>query len=84
MDMIQTIQKWGNGTGIRLPKKMLLKEGLGIGQQMSLEVQDGNVILKPVKEKPPITINSLLKGVTPEQVGGEMYWGADLGNELYE
>jgi antitoxin component of MazEF toxin-antitoxin module len=31
-----------------------------------------------------ITLDQMLKDVTPEAVGGEMYWGPDVGNEIIE
>lgn len=31
-----------------------------------------------------ITLAEMLKDVTPEDVGGEMYWGPDVGNEIAE
>lgn len=37
-----------------------------------------------MKNEKPITLKQMLKGVTPEIVGGELDWGDDVGMELLE
>lgn len=44
-----TLNKWGNSTGIRLPKKLLKDLNLKVGDGLSMRIEDGCIILKPSK-----------------------------------
>ncbi len=82
----QTLQKWGNGEGIRLPKKVREATGLKPGVKVNVTVKNGAVVLTPVdNSKIPrrMTLDELLKGMTPEIVGGEYDWGPDVGVERW-
>lgn len=82
MDSIQTLQRWGNSSGIRLSKQILKAANLYDNQRVIITVQDGTIVLSPVKEQ-KLTLKDLLLGVTPEMVSGEMGWGEDVGAEIY-
>jgi antitoxin MazE len=79
MNVTQTIQKWGNSTAIRLPKKVIDAAKLHVNQSVDITVTNGTVILKPSKN---VTVDTLLAGVTPPMVGGELDWQQDVGNEI--
>lgn len=84
MENIQTVQKWGNSMGIRLPKKLLLAAHLKPNQQVKLDIgADGGIVLTPLVGAPKITLKSLLKNVNPKDVGGELNWGDDAGLERH-
>ena len=58
--MIEAISKWGNSAALRLPKNMLEKLSLQIGDQVNL-VQKGNtVVIEPCKP----SLDDLLAKVT--------------------
>ena len=48
--MYTTIQKWGNSQGIRLPKAILEMANLNENDTVELKVENGKVIISPVKE----------------------------------
>lgn len=48
--MYTSIQKWGNSQAVRLPKTILEKASLHENDRVELKVQDGNVIIIPVKK----------------------------------
>lgn len=48
--MYTTIQKWGNSQGVRLPKVILEMANLNENDTVELKVEDGKVIISPVKE----------------------------------
>lgn len=49
MSMVKTrIVKIGNSQGIRIPKVLL--EQSGLGEHVGLEVQPGQIIIRPVKQ----------------------------------
>lgn len=81
MNITQDLQKWGNSTGIRIPKKVLNAARLKPNQTMAISLQNDSIVLTPLKDQEEITLDSMLKGVTPELVGGEFDWGQDIGAE---
>jgi antitoxin MazE len=46
------IAKWGNSTGLRLPKAVVQEFGLKPGQEMDLVVEGGEARLRPIPEVP--------------------------------
>lgn len=84
MNITQSLQKWGNGTGIRIPKKVVEAAKLHLNQPLVITLQDNSIVLTPAKEKDEPTLESMLHGVTPDKVGGEFNWGEDIGAERYE
>jgi len=84
MDITQSLQKWGNGTGVRIPQKVIKAAKLHINQQLVVTIQDNSIVLTPVADKKKPTLTSMLEGVTPQMVGGEYDWGRDAGAERYE
>ncbi|MGF7184812.1 antitoxin MazE [Desulfitispora alkaliphila] len=49
--MFTTIQKWGNSQGIRIPKALLEIAELNENDKVQLKVEDGNLIIIPVKKR---------------------------------
>jgi antitoxin MazE len=79
----QSLQKWGNSTGIRIPKKVIDKAHLNAGEELALSVHGKTIVLTPIKRKDKVQLKEILKGVTPEDVGGEFDWGAPVGKEIW-
>lgn len=84
MDITQHIQKWGNGTGVRIPKKVLEAAGWHDEQVVVIDVSGESIILSPTEDKRKVTLKDLLAGVTPQLVGGEHFWGPDRGREVID
>lgn len=81
MNVTLNLQKWGNSNGVRLPKKVIEAVRLSPNQAVSVSIQDGSIVLTPIFRNDDFTLESMLKGVTPELVGGEYSWGGDVGLE---
>ena len=81
MNVTQDLQKWGNSTGIRLPKKVIEEVRLKPKQTMIITISDGSIVLTPLNTEQGLTLDSMLVGVTPELVRGEFNWGEDIGAE---
>ncbi len=84
MNITQSLQKWGNGTGVRLPKKVVEAAQLKINQPLEVTIKDKSIILTPITDSSAISIDALLKGVSPDKINGEIDWGEDIGAEQYE
>ncbi len=81
MNIQQTLQKWGNGTGVRLPQKVVKAAHLQLNQPLDIDIKNGSIILTPVKDTPSLTLPQMLAGVEPKDIGGELDWGGAVGNE---
>ncbi len=83
MNVTRSLQKWGNGTGVRIPKKVAEAAKISLNQPLVVSLQDNSIVLTPI-EGDVLTLESMLEGVTPDQIGGEFEWGEDVGAEKYE
>jgi antitoxin MazE len=84
MNITQSLQKWGNGTGVRIPKKVADAAHISLNQQLIVSLKGNSIVLTPIVEKGKNTLDSMLEGVTPQIIGGELQWGESLGSEKYE
>ena len=83
MILTQSLQKWGNSTGIRLPKKVIEEAHLKLDEPLEITIKGKSIILTPVTKQKKITLDKMLKGVSPEDVGGEYDWGLPVGKEIW-
>jgi antitoxin MazE len=84
MNITQSLQKWGNGAGVRIPKKVADAAHLRLNQQLIVTLQNDSIVLTPIVEKKKQNLEDMLNGVTPDLVNGEAHWGKDVGAERYE
>jgi antitoxin MazE len=84
MNITQSLQKWGNGTGVRLPQGVVKAANLQLNQRLDVSVKGRSIILTPVESENDFTLAAMLRGVTPDHVEGEMKWGEDIGAEAID
>ena len=82
MNITQDLQKWGNSTGIRIPKKVIDAANLKPKQTMAISLNGDSIVLTPLKDEYELTLETMLAGVTPEMIGGEYDWSEDVGAEI--
>lgn len=80
--MKTTAQKWGNSLAIRVPKSVAVQVGLKAQDDLDIEVQDGNVVLKPHLRR-VYRLEDLVKRITPKNVHGEIDTGTPVGREMW-
>lgn len=80
--MKTTAQKWGNSLAIRVPKSVAVQVGLKAQDDLEIEVQDGNVVLKPQLRR-VYRLDDLVKRITSKNVHGEIDTGAPVGREIW-
>ncbi len=76
------IQKWGNSLGLRIPKSFAEEAGVGAGSEVDLAVQNGELIVRPVRQV-SYTLKELLSGVTPDNIHREADTGPPVGREVW-
>ena len=90
--MIAKLQKWGNSKAVRIPATIVHQLGAKEGGPLDLEVKNGVLVIKVVKQKKPakrthakeLSLKDLLKGMTPENRHPLVDMGPDVGREIIE
>jgi antitoxin MazE len=59
------IQKWGNSAAVRINKSVLEQFGGSIGDSVSIDLIDGDIVIKPAEE---LTLGDLLDGSPKERL----------------
>ncbi len=62
--MQTNLQKWGNSLGVRIPVQLAKQLHLQPGSPISLEIENGRLILQPSK----YTLTSMLEAITPQNM----------------
>ena len=78
----QSLQKWGNSSGVRLPKKIIKAAKLKDDQLLKVSLKGQSIVLTPLKAADDFTLKTMLQGVTPANVRSEIDWGPDVGAEI--
>ncbi|MBP8252600.1 MAG: AbrB/MazE/SpoVT family DNA-binding domain-containing protein [Herpetosiphon sp.] len=80
--METSIQKWGNSLAIRIPKAFADALGISDNGMVNLTMADGKLTIAPI-QKPQFTLDSLLAGVTDDNIHGEYDIGEAQGQEVW-
>jgi antitoxin MazE len=76
------VQKWGNSLGVRIPRGLAEKVGLGAGTEVSLTAKGGELVLRP-SVPTRLRLPDLLAGITPENIHASIDTGDALGAEAF-
>jgi antitoxin MazE len=74
------IKQWGNSLGVRLPAAVARAARLALDQRVRISVEDGRVIIEPLRGK-PLTLADRLARFDPAVHGGEVMASAPVGRE---
>jgi antitoxin MazE len=81
-----TIGKWGKNLAIRFPSEIVKAAQLSSGEQLDIEAQDGNIVIR--RTAPHFTLEELFHGKNPKEwraaYAGAFDWGPDVGREVVE
>ena len=80
--MLSNVAKWGNSLAVRIPRDAARQLRIGEGGQVDVAVEGGALVVRPVAARPSYDLDSLLAGITEENLHAEMTTGAAVGNEL--
>lgn len=83
--MRQTIKRWGNSPGIRIPGHLMALLNINVESIVELNVvRDANnvarLVIEPVNE--PVSLEALVSQITPENIHGEADFG-EVGKESW-
>ncbi len=80
--METTIQKWGNSQGLRIPRQFLTAAHLGIGDQVSLAIEEDSIIIRKAPKK-KYDLAELVAQIPKDYKTKEESFGAPVGKELW-
>lgn len=80
--MNATVQKWGNSLALRIPRSLAKDADLRQGSAVDLVVKKGKLVVTPMKER-KLSLGTLLRAVTKENLHAEAEWGAPAGGESW-
>jgi len=78
--MRSEVKKWGNSAVVRIPKVLLEECHLAVESPIDIRVENGQIVVAPVQTH-EYRLEDLLAGVTPENLHGEVDFGAPVGSE---
>jgi len=80
--MIAKTAQWGNSIGVRLPKDLAKKAGIGVDSTVEIEEADDGILIKSVGKK-DYSLRELVSRITPQNRHGEIDFGRPAGKELF-
>ncbi len=80
--MLSKVQQWGNSQGIRIPKSLLHDSQIQVGEEVEISVQEGKIIIEPVKKiHGRYDIKELAAKMPKDYKPQEEDWGEPVGQE---
>jgi antitoxin MazE len=79
--MIAKTAKWGNSIGVRIPRALAKRVGIGVDSTVEIDEADEGIVIKPVGKK-EYSLIELVKGITRQNRHGEADVGRPVGKEL--
>lgn len=76
------IQKWGNSLAIRIPKSFALDINLKQDELVDLSVDENKIVITPMGGE-KYSLEELLKGVSENNLHGEIDTGSPIGKEIW-
>lgn len=76
------LQRWGNSQGVRLSKTVLEQAGMTVGDDVSVTIEDGAIVLRrtlPTRTK--IDLAELVKLIPTDYQPQEVDWGSPTAGE---
>jgi antitoxin MazE len=79
--MIAKTAQWGNSIGVRIPKDLAKKAGIGVDSTVEINETDHGIIIKPVGKR-EYSLRELVSKITPQNRHVEIDFGRPVGKEL--
>ena len=80
--MLSKIQKWGNSQGLRFTKALLQEARINVGDEVSVSVENGRIIVEPAtKVRGKYDLKELVSRIPQDYQAEELDWGEPVGKE---
>lgn len=79
--MLTKTAQWGNSIGVRIPKELASRAGIGVDSTVEIDEADEGIVIKPVGKK-EYSLTELVKGITRKNRHDEIDFGPPVGKEI--
>jgi antitoxin MazE len=79
--MIAKAAQWGNSIGVRIPRELAKRAGIGVDSTIEIDEADDGIFIKPVRRK-EYSLKELVKGITRQNRHNEVDFGRPVGKEI--
>ncbi len=79
--MIAKTAQWGNSIGVRIPRELAKRAGIGVDLTVDIDEVDNGIVIKPVGQK-EYSLKELVKGITRQNRHDEVDFGRPVGKEI--
>ena len=79
--MIAKTAQWGNSIGVRIPRDLARRAGIGVNSAVEIDEGDEGIVIKPVGKR-EYSLKELVKGITRQNRHDEADFGGPVGKEL--
>jgi antitoxin MazE len=79
--MIAKTAQWGNSIGVRIPKGLAKRAGIGVDSTVEIGEADDGIVIKAVGRK-EYSLKELVKGITRQNRHDEADFGRPAGKEI--
>ena len=80
--MLSKIQKWGNSQGLRFTKALLQEAQINVGDEVSVSVENGRIIVEPAtKVRGKYDLKELVSKIPQGYQAEELDWGEPVGKK---
>jgi antitoxin MazE len=76
------VKMWGNSLAIRIPSRVARDLGLSNDSQVEI-TSNGKMATLKREEKARVSLDDLVKDITPENIHGAVDWGEPAGKEVW-
>lgn len=87
--MKSTLQRWGNSQGVRIPKQLVERVGIAIGNEVVISLSDdkSTIIITPARDTRPVRgryrIETLVAESRSDAFDGKEVWTDSQGKEVW-
>lgn len=74
------VKKWGNSASVRIPVAIMHAAKLRLDEAVDVREEGGCIVIEPIRPD-AYDLATLLGGITPRNLHGEVDFGSALGKE---
>jgi antitoxin MazE len=83
-EMPTKIQKWGNSQGLRIPRGILEKARISVGDEVEILLEDDVIVVRPIKRiRGRYNLAQLLAEIPENYTAEELDWEEARGREAW-
>ena len=75
-----TVKKWGNSASVRIPAGIMEAAKLHLDDTVDVREEAGRIVIEPVRQE-DYNVNTLVAGITSENLHAEVSFGRVVGKE---